>query len=64
MREAYRMNKQELIGKLIEKELQIQIAFNYVSDDELDFATVQKKMKQALHKIIEKVELSEEIKSL
>lgn len=64
MREAYRMNKQELIGKLIEKELQIQIAFNYVSDDELDFATVEKKMKQALHKIIEKVELSEEIKSL
>src|ERR1035437_1951267 len=38
MREAYRLNKQLLIEKLIEKQMQIHIAFNYVSDEELDFA--------------------------
>ncbi|NDP19619.1 MAG: ribonuclease P protein component [Paludibacter sp.] len=59
MREAYRLNKQMLIEKLNEKELQIQIAFNYVSDDELDFATVEKKMKLALQKIIDIIELSD-----
>jgi len=55
MREAYRLNKQNLWEKLEEKELQIQIAFNYVSNDELDFASIEKKMKVALDRIIEKV---------
>lgn len=59
MREAYRLNKHQLIEKLNEKELQIHVAFNYVSDDELDFAGIDKKMKLALQKIIEKVELSD-----
>jgi len=36
---------------LEEKQLQVHIAFNYVSDDELDFATVEKKMKLALEKL-------------
>ena len=56
MREAYRLNKQELIAKLNEMELQLHVAFNYVSDDELDFAQVEKKMKVALQRLIEKVE--------
>jgi len=51
MREAYRLNKTSLIVKLEEKQLQVHIAFNYVSDDELDFATVEKKMKLALEKL-------------
>jgi ribonuclease P protein component len=55
MREAYRLNKHELIDCLKEKDLQIHIAFNYVSDDELDFATIEKKMKLALQRLIEKV---------
>ena len=55
MREAYRLNKQILTEKIEEKQLQIHIAFNYVSNDVLDFATVEKKMKIALEKIIEKV---------
>jgi ribonuclease P protein component len=59
MREAYRLNKHPLIEKLNEKGMQIHVAFNYVSDDELDFATIEKKMKLALQKIIEKVELSD-----
>jgi len=52
MREAYRLNKNPLIEKLEEKLLQVHIAFNYVSDDELDFATVEKKMKIALDKLL------------
>ena len=55
MREAYRLNKQDLTEKLNEKELQIHIAFNYVSDEEIDFATLEKKMKLTLLKLTEKV---------
>jgi ribonuclease P protein component len=56
MREAYRLNKQEMLAKLEERQLQIHIAFNYVSDDELDFASVEKKMKVALQRLIDKIE--------
>jgi ribonuclease P protein component len=56
MREAYRLNKQEILEKLNEKQLQIHIAFNYVSDDELDFAAVEKKMNVALQRLIDKIE--------
>ena len=56
MREAYRLNKLTLIEKLEEKQLQIHIAFNYVSDDVLDFDTVEKKMKLSLEKLIAKIE--------
>jgi len=55
IREAYRLNKQELIEKLEEKQLQIHVAFNYVSDDELDFASIEKKIKLSLQKLIDKV---------
>jgi ribonuclease P protein component len=54
MREAYRLNKQILIEKLNEKELQIKIAFNYVSEEEMNFALIEKKMIEALHKLTEK----------
>jgi len=64
MREAYRLNKHSLIEKLNEREMQIHVAFNYVSDEELDFETIDKKMKLALQKIIEKIELSDSEKSL
>ena len=56
MREAYRLNKQLLIEKLIEKQMQIHIAFNYVSDEELDFAGIEKKMKLALQKLADKID--------
>jgi len=57
MREAYRLNKHILIEKLAEKQMQIHIAFNYVSDDELDFVSVEKKMILALQKLVDKIEL-------
>jgi len=51
IREAYRLNKKDLIDKLDEKQLQVHIAFNYVSDDELDFASIEKKNKTFSSKI-------------
>ncbi len=56
IREAYRLNKQEFVSKLNEKNLQIQIAFNYVSNDLMDFEAIEKKMKVALHKLYDKIE--------
>jgi len=56
IREAYRLNKKDLIDKLDEKQLQVHIAFNYVSDDELDFASIEKKIKLSLQKLIDKIE--------
>jgi ribonuclease P protein component len=55
LREAYRLNKHALIDLLDEKQLQIHVAFNYVSDEELDFMTVEKKMKIALQKLMDKI---------
>ena len=57
MREAYRLNKTELMVKMEEKQLQLHIAFNYVSNDLLEFDKIEKKMKIAIEKILEKVDL-------
>jgi len=51
MRESYRLNRSPLIEKCIEKNINIQIAFNYLSDDEMDFNMIQSKMIVALQKI-------------
>jgi len=56
MREAFRLNKGMIIDALNDKQLQIHVAFNYVSDDELDYATVEKKMKTSLQRLIDKIE--------
>ena len=56
MRESYRLNKHELIEILNEKQLQIHVAFNYVSDDVLDFVAVEKKMKIAIQRLIDKIQ--------
>lgn len=61
MREAYRLNKQPLIEKMEEKGMQLHIAFNYVSDDELDFEKVEKKMKLAIQKLLAKIDNSLEL---
>lgn len=58
LREAYRLNKHALIDLLDENRLQIHVAFNYVSDEELDFVTVEKKMKIALQKLMDKVKIA------
>ena len=56
MREAYRLNKQEMLATLDGKQLQIHIAFNYVSDNVLDFAAIEKKMKVVIQRLIDKIE--------
>jgi ribonuclease P protein component len=56
IREAYRLNKFFIVKKAIEKQLQIHIAFNYVSNEELDFATIEKKMILSLQKLIDKMD--------
>ncbi len=59
MREAYRLNKLPLSEALNSRNLQVHIAFNYVSDEEMDFETIQAKMKTGLQRIMEKVEQTE-----
>lgn len=56
MRESYRLNKSEICEKVSEKNLQLQLSFNYVSNDEVDFETMEKKMKVALQKMSELIE--------
>ncbi len=56
MRESYRLNKSILTEKCIDKNINIQIAFNYIADLELDFKTIETKMKIALTKISDLVE--------
>ena len=51
MREAYRLNKSEITEFCLAKNIQLQIAFNYVSDQEMDFKEIESKMIQALQKI-------------
>lgn len=55
MREAYRLNKSILAEKCIEKNFAVQVAFNYVSDDEMDFKAIQSKMQLALQRIADKI---------
>ncbi len=56
MREAYRLNKHELIEELENNLLHINVSFQYIADEELDFETIEKKMKVVLQKLIEKAQ--------
>jgi len=55
MREAYRLNKTELVDAMQVRGLQMQVAFGYVSDEIVDFDQVERKMRQAIQKIIDKL---------
>jgi ribonuclease P protein component len=59
IRENYRLNKHELIEFLKINQIQIKIAFNFISDELPEFETLQKKLKLAIKKIINEYELSE-----
>ncbi len=56
MREAYRLNKTEFTLLVEEKNIHIQIAFNYVADKMVDFDTMNSKIQVALKKISDKFE--------
>lgn len=56
MREAYRLNKSDITEFCLNKNIQMQIAFNYVSDQEMDFKEIESKMILALRKIQSKAD--------
>ena len=56
LREAYRLNKAALIDIIQQKNLNLQIAFNYVSGEEVDYVLMEEKMKIALKRISDKIE--------
>lgn len=51
IREAYRLNKHDLNETLKEKKHQLHVSFQYISDEELKFDYVEKRMIIALDKI-------------
>ena len=54
MREAYRQNKEILTETAINHQMTIEIAVSYVSEELVDFETMQSKMVSALNKIAAK----------
>ena len=53
MREAYRLNNQVLLDAAALYGLQLHVAFNYISNDVLEFTDIEKKMKQAIQKLVD-----------
>ena len=55
IREAYRVNKQELLNVLAQKQIRVAVAFIYLSDDLVAFSVIEERMKTALARIAEKI---------
>ena len=55
IREAYRMNKHELLRVLEEKQCRLAIAFIYLSDQLVESSVIENRMKTALARIAESV---------
>lgn len=55
IREAYRMNKHELLRVLEEKQCRLAIAFIYLSDQLVESSIIENRMKTALARIAESV---------
>jgi ribonuclease P protein component len=51
MKEAYRLHKSELLKFLENKDTALHIAFTYVSNDELPYTQIEKKMIEAMEKL-------------
>lgn len=52
MRETYRLNKSRLIEFMRENDLNVHLAFQYISDEVIPFAEMNSKMEKALTKLI------------
>lgn len=59
IREAYRVNKHELLGVLEERQCRLAIAFIYLSDQLVNYSLIEARIKTALARIAEKVAVSE-----
>lgn len=55
VREAYRRNKHQLFDVLQQKGIRLAIAFIYLSDQLVDSALIEERMKTALLRIAEKI---------
>lgn len=56
LREAYRMNKTPLLNTLSQCHQQMAVAFIYLSEDLLSTSFIEKRMKIALEKLVEKLD--------
>ena len=59
IREAYRVNKHELLNALAEKKCRLVIAFIYLSDQLTESSVIEERVKTALARIVEKVTVSD-----
>ena len=59
IREAYRVNKHELLNALAEKKCRLAIAFIYLSDQLKESSVIEERVKTALARIVEKVTVSD-----
>lgn len=55
IREAYRVNKHELLNILVERKCQLAIAFIYLSDQLVESSIIEDRMRIALVRITEKM---------
>ncbi len=55
IREAYRLNKHELLGVLAEKQCRLAVAFIYISDQLVESSVIEDRMKTALARVAESV---------
>lgn len=54
IKEAYRLHKENFLNQLSTQNFTLHIAITYVSDEEMPYTQIEKKLIEALHKIIEK----------
>lgn len=54
IREAYRMNKHELLSVLAQRQSRLAVAFIYLSDELVDSSVIEERMKTALARIVER----------
>ena len=59
IREAYRVNKHELLNALAEKKCRLVIAFIYLSDQLTESSVIEERVKTALARIVEKATVSD-----
>lgn len=60
MREAYRLNKNELIAFSENKNTKLHVAFQYIANEMVDFQLMNEKMQAALKKLVQNIETGNE----
>ncbi len=56
IREAYRLNRESLWQYLADKDYSLNLGINYVSNDELPYSKIEKKMQDAFEKLIKRLD--------